>query len=81
MGRFVLAISMAFAVIVTTARAESVGPSTGVSKSTVSGENGTVSKGSRAPSDGAGAPAPVKTQPLSRPQVRFAGYDLPMQRA
>lgn len=79
MRRVLLAVSIASAVVGTSARAECDASSTGVSKSTDCEGNGTAR--SAAPTGGAGTQAPVKTQPLSRPQVRLAGYDLHIRRA
>lgn len=85
MPRILLAISIAIAIVPSSARAEcdGAGPAIapGIVKDTVAGENGTVSKRGDAPTGGPAAPAPVKAKPLSRAQVRLAGSHLGIERA
>jgi hypothetical protein len=55
------------------ARGDTTAP--GVAQDAVAGESTITKKTGAGPTDGAVNSAPVKARPVSRPQVRFAGFD------
>jgi hypothetical protein len=81
MHRIILAAAAAVALAASSVHAECDGAKPGIVKDSSTVENGTLSKGSSAPSGGADSPAPIKAKPLSRPQVRLAGGRLGFEHA
>lgn len=75
-----VAMCLAAFTFASAAGAEGDSRTSGVAQDTVAGESATTKKNGATPTDGAVNSAPVKSRPVSKPQVRFAGFDLGRER-